>query len=138
MYGRIPLTIQLNRASIQPLSLTKEAAMKVKAPLISDRERFSLLLQGMDRDLLKGAFVHVDTGNWENSLPKEISAEDMARIKGVVASMTAGITRLILIAIAQDFVSFRGFQNPHLLSLIQAMEEVGEDIGFEAWAMENS
>jgi hypothetical protein len=112
--------------------------MHVKAPLISDRERFSLVLQGIDKNLLSGAFVRIDTGNWEDVLPEEISPEDMERLKGIIASVSAGIIRLVLIATAQDFVSFRGFQNPHLLSLIQAIEEIGEDIGFEAWAMENS
>lgn len=112
--------------------------MKVKVPLISDRERFSLLLQGIDKNLLEGAFVRIDTGNWEGMLPEEISPEDMDRLKGIIASTSAGLIRLVLMATAQDFVSYRGFQNPHLLSLIQAMEEVGDDIGFEAWAMGNS
>ena len=112
--------------------------MKLKVPLVSDRERFSLIIQGIEHDFLKGASISIETGNWEELLPSEVSPEDVEQLKGVIASSAAGITRLILIAIAQDFASYRGFQSPHLFSILESMEEIRENIGFEAWAMDKA
>lgn len=112
--------------------------MNVKAPMISDKERISLMIQGMNPDIFKNAFIFIDTGNWDELLPKTIPPEDIPQLKGIIASTSAGLVRLVLIAIAQDYVSFRDFQSPHLLSILEAMEEIATNIGFEAWAMDHS
>ncbi len=109
--------------------------MELSAPLVSERERASLVAQGIDSNILAGARFFLETGNWDELLPDDLAHEDRDRLKGVIATTSVGLLRLVLMAILQDVTTYQNLQMPHLQYLMAAMDEVGEGIGFDAWAM---
>ena len=110
--------------------------MRIHRTLVSPRERELLAVQGISPDILKGASITVETGNWDLLLPPGTTPEDFKAIKGVIATSAADITKVLLMAIAQDFAAFNGARQPWLSFLLSKIEEVEQQVNFQADAMD--